>query len=338
MKERANIFTPSGCLSQDGLSRLAFDRLNGADRQAALDHCENCELCSEALEGVKIMHGGTQYNADLEDLHSAYFSGRTFRSRLTKSRAAIVFMAATLLVMVSIASLFRYRSMSRNEILAALPEELEIDEIINSREIVVRQATSGEPKELSEDINQRRQFGQDFGIEEERTTPLAQFSSTVVRVSDEPSLPEIEVEEVDEVLTRRSAAIRYPFRVMNHAPATLHLAMPEEGEASEDVFFRIEDLPRFNGKDYSAFLEFIHSKLEYPEKAIDYRISGRVYVQFTINKNGEIAHPQVIRGVHRLLDNEVLRVVQLSPVWEPGRQRGHAVDVSLILPVDFILE
>jgi hypothetical protein len=39
-----------------------------------------------------------------------------------------------------------------------------------------------------------------------------------------------------------------------------------------------------------------------------------------------------------LLKQEVIRVVSSSPDWEPGRQRGQAVNVIYTFPVNFVLQ
>jgi protein TonB len=37
-------------------------------------------------------------------------------------------------------------------------------------------------------------------------------------------------------------------------------------------------------------------------------------------------------------EDEVIRVVSSSPTWEPGRQRGTAVNVAFTFPVTFALQ
>ncbi len=64
-------------------------------------------------------------------------------------------------------------------------------------------------------------------------------------------------------------------------------------------------------------------------------IQGRVYVQFIVGKDGTIRDINIIKGVHKILDREALRVVKGMPKWSPGKQRGKAVSVRFTLPIKF---
>jgi protein TonB len=45
-----------------------------------------------------------------------------------------------------------------------------------------------------------------------------------------------------------------------------------------------------------------------------------------------------MRGVDPSLNNEVLRALKAAPKWTPGMQRGKPVNVSMSMPVKFILQ
>jgi periplasmic protein TonB len=113
--------------------------------------------------------------------------------------------------------------------------------------------------------------------------------------------------------------------------------MGEEEEAEEEVFVIVEDMPRFKGKSQDAFRQWIAQNLEYPQVAADNNISGTVIVQFAINSKGEVVDVRVVRGVHPALDKEAKRVIESSPKWSPGRQRGKAVKVQFTFPINFVL-
>jgi len=46
----------------------------------------------------------------------------------------------------------------------------------------------------------------------------------------------------------------------------------------------------------------------------------------------------VLRGIGGGCDEEAMRVVKNMPKWKPGKQRGKAVRVSYMLPVNFQLK
>jgi len=62
----------------------------------------------------------------------------------------------------------------------------------------------------------------------------------------------------------------------------------------------------------------------------------KVYVQFTIDKNGEITNVKA-RGPHARLEKEAIRVVKLLPKMKPGLQRTRPVRVSYTLPITLLV-
>jgi len=112
----------------------------------------------------------------------------------------------------------------------------------------------------------------------------------------------------------------------------------EEVEEEPEVFYVVEDMPTFKGKNKDAFRTWIQQNLEYPQVAAENGISGRVFVSFVVDENGNIINVQVVRGVDPSLDREAVRVVKNSPKWEPGKQRGRPVRVSFTFPIVFQLQ
>ncbi len=108
-------------------------------------------------------------------------------------------------------------------------------------------------------------------------------------------------------------------------------------ESDDQVFFVVEEMPEFQGGDFSTFRQYIAENVVYPEKAKKKNISGTVYVQMVVTREGKVENVQVIRSADPLLDKEALRVVMSSPDWEPGKQRGQNVNVAFTFPVVFKL-
>ncbi|MXV49799.1 hypothetical protein GS399_02370 [Pedobacter sp. HMF7647] len=61
----------------------------------------------------------------------------------------------------------------------------------------------------------------------------------------------------------------------------------------------------------------------------------KVFVGFTVEKNGQLKDIHVVRGVGGGADEEALRVVRSSPSWNPGTIGGKPVRVSYVLPIEF---
>ena len=110
---------------------------------------------------------------------------------------------------------------------------------------------------------------------------------------------------------------------------------PEE-EAVDEIFTIVEDQPTPNG-GMSAFYQFVQKKLKYPAQARRMGIEGKVFVQFVVDKDGTLTEVQAVKGIGAGCDEEAERVIKSAPKWNPGKQRGRAVKVRMILPITFKL-
>ena len=117
----------------------------------------------------------------------------------------------------------------------------------------------------------------------------------------------------------------------------------EGNNASDDEIYLFADAkvqvkPMFNGKNAdNGFREYGESEVVYPKVARDKGIAGRVIVEFVIEKDGSLSNLKFLRRVDPLLDDEVLRVINSSPQWTPGKQDGKPVRVMYQFPFVFRL-
>ncbi len=144
-----------------------------------------------------------------------------------------------------------------------------------------------------------------------------------------------------------------PVRVRFTLPLSFHLADDTTPKASEtkqattakvdestvdgeEVFQVVENLPEYPG-GMNELMKFLQQEVKYPKEAQEKGVQGRVIVQFIVKKDGSIIEPKVVKPVDPLLDAEAVRVVSAMPKWNPGRQRGQAVNVRFTLPITFRL-
>jgi len=111
---------------------------------------------------------------------------------------------------------------------------------------------------------------------------------------------------------------------------------PVEEEVAEEIFTIVEDQPAPKG-GMAAFYEYVGKKLKYPAQARRMGIEGKVFVEFVVDKDGTITDVKAIKGIGAGCDEEAIRVIQSSPKWNPGKQRGRPVKVRMILPITFKL-
>ncbi|MEQ8243506.1 energy transducer TonB [Fulvivirga sp.] len=111
--------------------------------------------------------------------------------------------------------------------------------------------------------------------------------------------------------------------------------LPDE-KAPQGDFTIVEEMPEPDG-GIAGFYKYVQKNLKYPSQAKRMSIEGRVYVQFVINEKGELVDIAVIKGIGAGCDEEVMRIMEKAPKWNPGKQRGVPVRVKQVLPIEFRL-
>lgn len=105
----------------------------------------------------------------------------------------------------------------------------------------------------------------------------------------------------------------------------------------EEVYSAVEVQPKFPGGD-AALMMWLSKNINYPVRAQENGVEGRVIVNFVVEKDGSISGVKVAKGVDKDLDQEAVRVVKKMPKWQPGKNGGQAVRTQYTLPVRFKLE
>ena len=106
---------------------------------------------------------------------------------------------------------------------------------------------------------------------------------------------------------------------------------------ANEVFDVVEQQPNPPG-GMEGWNRYLSRNLKYPIQARTNGIEGTVIVVFEIHQDGTVRNPEILRGIGGGADEESIRIVQNSPKWEPGRQRGQAVITRMRLPIRFKLD
>ena len=109
----------------------------------------------------------------------------------------------------------------------------------------------------------------------------------------------------------------------------------EEKQIESTCYMIIEDMPGFPGGNAGGYIK---AHTYYPASALKEGKTGKVYVQFTIEKDGSIQNPRIARGIHPALDSVALEVISQLPKFQPAKSRGEPVAINFTLPVTFTLE
>jgi hypothetical protein len=128
-------------------------------------------------------------------------------------------------------------------------------------------------------------------------------------------------------------------KIIYSAIAMLFLAVTSKGQETIDTTHTRTDVlsPKKVDKQaeftdgtmgWNLFLE----KTLNPKVAIkaipanDDQIKQTVFLEFVVNKTGEVSDIKVLNEVHPVLKEEAIRVIKLSPYWTPAQKDGKDVN------------
>ncbi|HJX71316.1 MAG TPA: energy transducer TonB [Bacteroidales bacterium] len=112
-------------------------------------------------------------------------------------------------------------------------------------------------------------------------------------------------------------------------------------DTDQDGIFNVVDImPEFIAdRGVASFLEWIAQNVVYPEEALKEGISGKVFVNFVVDEDGNVVNAKVIRSVHPILDQAAFELIKSSPRWaKPGIQKGIKVKVAFTFPITYVLK
>ena len=102
----------------------------------------------------------------------------------------------------------------------------------------------------------------------------------------------------------------------------------------QEVSQNVEEMPAFPGGE-AKLMEYISTNINYPQRARNLGIQGRVFVGFVVEPDGSVSNVKLLRGIDSDCDEEAMRVIKSLPKWKPGKQHGKPVRVYYQLPIFF---
>ena len=138
----------------------------------------------------------------------------------------------------------------------------------------------------------------------------------------------------------------------------------KDNQPDDKIFDKPEVLPQFPGGETELY-GWLARNVKYPSEAIEYGVQGRIFVQFVVEKDGNISDIKIAKvsdgraivvtaykakddspeelnkeneekGLKALQD-ESIRVVKAMPKWKPGTNKGKPVRSYFNLPIMFRL-
>jgi beta-lactamase regulating signal transducer with metallopeptidase domain len=164
------------------------------------------------------------------------------------------------------------------------------------------------------------------------------------------------------------AAVVFFFVSCTERDMTDEASAKKSAEAENVIYQQVEEMPSFQNNEPAEFRKFIAKSLMYPKEAKENGVSGKIIIKFVVQKDGKVVIPdiselpptkdgtemgEVVVVAYRplvkdapapddkyiqLLKNEAIRVVKMSPPWEPGKIDGKPVNVMFTFPIVFALQ
>lgn len=155
-------------------------------------------------------------------------------------------------------------------------------------------------------------------------------------VIEDKKIETTETNEKQEVVVVKAAAVGEVTGTVEEVDVDVPFAVLED----VPLFPGCEKVPRAQQRD--CFMEqmnkHIKKHFDYPTRAKEDGVQGRITVMFVIDKTGNVTNLR-IRGLNKkgseLLENEAERIIKKLPKFTPGKQRGKAVPVSYAQPILF---
>jgi TonB family protein len=387
------LFTSSGCLTAQALEKMAAGGLQPAGLELAQAHVSGCELCADALEGLKTWQEqnrvhvyteeparkekkGNTGNVPVTFSHRVNHINERLRKRVAFHKETSVFkqkrrigpvpawfaVAASVVLFAGIYLILQQNRPVKENVAV---NQAEYDEMVVPSSAPDSMIKSEAPAVIAENkpqagkrrlpspriVNGIVTFSNDdmavmekeaddehkAGIAEEVPASVPGYLGGIdnqLADSDEVTEKTVITEQTDMSTAQPAAAARSGKGVV--ATASKSSAQEELYEEAE-VLTIVEQLPEFPG-GVDKLNRYLTDNLHYPAEAKENSISGTVYVQFVVDKKGQISDAKVLRGIGSGCDEEALRVIRAMPRWKPGMQHGKPVKTRFNLPIKFSLE
>ena len=80
---------------------------------------------------------------------------------------------------------------------------------------------------------------------------------------------------------------------------------------------------------------YVLQNLKYPPEAMRKKVTGKVFVKFTIGTDGRVSKIDILKSDHPLLSEEAQRLIQGMGTWLPAYVAEKPVEVSYVYPITF---
>lgn len=107
---------------------------------------------------------------------------------------------------------------------------------------------------------------------------------------------------------------------------------PPAVSKEKEVFYIVEDMPEYPGGMEILMMDVHNKQVMFGDNK---KNRGKATVTFTIDTKGKVTDIKVVEKDNDEVAKCAVQIVSEMPDWKPGKQRGKAVPVKYLLPVEF---
>ncbi|MCF6352884.1 MAG: TonB family protein [Cyclobacteriaceae bacterium] len=308
-------------------------------------HLNECELCSDALDGMALVKNSEKILGNLSNKIAP----------AKQKRRGINYMAIAASVALIAVFSFSYwlltkpanNTIALNEptkavkeapapLLEAIEEPIDVEneieepasEISNTETTSTSNSTTVN-KPLVETSKQMMAIKPKEIEPVDYPNPLPAVAGQDLTENDEGAIVE---EESFYEPTDANAAVSLSEVVTQSAPRKSKRLKKTEAKSPNTLQDQKEPLP-VGGME--VLKSYINQNLQYPQKALDNNIKGTVVLEVSINNDGSVNTISVVKGLGFGCDAEAMRLIANGPKWTPKVENGQATKATQQVKIKF---
>jgi hypothetical protein len=353
-EKHIGLFNPGGCLTSKAIELFIDGKLTGEDQNQVLAHAQECELCSDAIEGAKMFTSSQEFAANVQKLQESAW--RRSLSQSGKSRRLMVGISSIAASVIVLAGLFYLMQIRKDvaqkgkasenaEIAVIKPEEKKPE----AATVLPKDEVQSEAKPTKEFKKQetKTKFATPVVVEENnfKAATLIEADSDI----QSEAKPELK-SDYTEPLTRKSLSQEDKMaEEENSQPVTssgyfTNRSEVASGKSSEmalrkrsislsddsksEQFSEVsETWPMFRGGDIETFKKYLVDTLKILMP--DLQISDDFILHFRVTDKGIIEKVRLVKETPSTQLNKIIvQVTENSKGWTPAYRNGKPVSID----------
>ncbi len=111
-----------------------------------------------------------------------------------------------------------------------------------------------------------------------------------------------------------------------------HSPKKDSIQSPNSVYMKVDRSPEYPGGE-AEMVHFILKNAHLPTSTAEAPVTGKVLVEFIVEKDGSLSNIKVIKGVGQRYDQECTRLFEIMPKWAPGKIGSHKVRTLMMIPI-----